>query len=234
MKLKPKELIEYLKESGMCVFRVNDIHKFTGNRSYSYVLLNRMIKKGVVCRLYNNVYYITNSNPFSVASMVHYPSYVSYLGSLYLSGICDQIPMRIQVVTNKYSKNIFVGKIPVEFVSFSKKLMFGYIKKNLDGCPVFIGEPEKTVLDALHVQKMPFHYIIDVLDKLDHAKLIEYSKRFDNAVIKRIGYLMDISGNDYYNELKHLLNKRYVFLVKEKLKTGKKIKKWRIIDNRWY
>ena len=52
-------------------------------------------------------------------------------------------------------------------------------------------------------------------------------------MIKRFGYALEISGKDYYPELKKFIDTTYIPLDYSKRKTTKKNKKWGLIINAW-
>ncbi len=232
--MKNIDILQEFKQNGKSVFTTRDLDKFIENKKYTSVILNRLLKKQEICKIKKGIYYIKNADVFSIASMITFPSYISYLSSLYLSGIIEQIPTKIQVVSSKYLKPLDISETRVEFTKFSKKLLFGYYKKKINGYVVFIAKPEKAVLDNLHQTKMPFHYTKQILDELDKELLINYAKKFDSSVIKRIGYLLDLNGYDYHKELKKYLSYRYTYLSLTNKKKGEKNKKWKIINNEGY
>jgi predicted transcriptional regulator of viral defense system len=62
--------------------------------------------------------------------------------------------------------------------------------------------------------------------------LLNYLKKFDSKIVaKRAGYLLELIGIDFYDELKNFLNKNYELLNPLKKKSSLKNEKWKLIIN---
>jgi len=90
------------------------------------------------------------------------------------------------------------------------------------------------VIDSLLSKKIPLDEVINTIKtkKLNIKKLVEYAVKVKNkALSKRLGFILD-ENSFKCNELKRFIDNNYTKLNSMLTKTGKKNKKWRIIDNR--
>ena len=70
--------------------------------------------------------------------------------------------------------------------------------------------------------------------KIDYSRLLEYCRQFESqAVIKRLGFLMELLGidNPVVEELQNLKTNSYVVLDTELPKEGKRTSRWNIQQN---
>ena len=231
---KSFELIEYLRRLKNPVFSLNDISKITGyDLRYTKVFLSRIVKTGLLVRVEKNKYVVRDTNPLLVASNLIFPSYISFISALGYHNLTLQIPHIIYVVCLRKKKQISYNGYTIKFVRFNRKSFFGYRRELLDGKYLFIGEVEKVILDCLKLPKYcPISEVFYAIKnaKLDMDKLIRYAKKMSSeAVIKRLGYLLEIAGFDA-SKLK-ISFKNYSLLNPLLHSKGPKNKKWKIIVN---
>ena len=84
-------------------------------------------------------------------------------------------------------------------------------------------------------KKISFSEISEIIRKnlnnIDAKRIIKYSLRTENiALIKRLGFLLDALGKDFFNEVGNLTTS-YIPLDYAMPGDGIKNKKWRIIEN---
>jgi predicted transcriptional regulator of viral defense system len=118
-------------------------------------------------------------------------------------------------------------------VKFKKFRFFGFKREILEGKFVFVAEIEKAIVDSLYLPKYcPTSETFFALRNanLNLEKLFKYAKRMNSlAVIKRLGYLLEVVGIDA-SEIKTSF-KNYTLLNPSLPKKGAVNEKWKLIIN---
>jgi len=188
--MKAYELIEILRKAKKPVITTNDIAKFTkGNRKYSSLLANRLVKRGLLQVIEKGKYSLPETPIFAIASNLVFPSYISFLAGLHLNNLTDQIPSSIAVVVTKPRKNLQINQVNIYFVTLPISKFFDYRKDSIDGWPVFVANPEKTVSDCVYLPNYcsPV-YLQEAFKskKINKNKLINLAKFYPHVVLKRL------------------------------------------------
>lgn len=207
-RVRPKdiELIKKLTDFHKSYFTLSDLEKVIGlKRDSLYVILNRLVKSGVVIRLAKNIYSIFTQafDVEKIANELYFPSYLSFEQALSQYGILSQIPYTVTFATMRPTKKIVIANVAVEYSHLKKELFFGYILKN----EKYIAEKEKALLDQLYMVQMGKRSIdIEELDlrNINKELLKKYAKKFPafinplvNQVKKFIGTTpITIEGKD--------------------------------------
>jgi len=228
--------VRVLQDSRISVFSLGELVRILNkDRDYVKVLLNRLVKRGLLVRVERNKYSLPNQNVFSVASLLVFPSYISFISAYSYYSLTTQIPSTVFVVCLKQKKGVLYGGCRIRFVKFSRKRFFGYLREYVGGKTVFIAEIEKAILDSLLLPKYcPMSETFSALReaRLDHEKLTGYAGRLGSrAVVKRLGYLLELTGVNLYDSFKNLIDNNYELLNPLKPPAGERIEKWRIIVN---
>lgn len=190
------ELLQVLRGFNKPYFTVADFEKILRmKREVLYVILNRLVKSGVLVRLKRGVY-----NPEfqsleleKTSNELYYPSYLSFESALSRYGILSQIPYTLTFATIKTSKKQNLAGREVEYRQLKDELFFGY---NLAG-GIYIAEPEKAILDQLYLMskgKVAGDTSEWSLVGLDKKKLLQYAKKFPPTVQKRVKTLVSRLG----------------------------------------
>lgn len=186
VRVRPKdtELIKELRGFNKSYFTVADLEKVLDlKRDSLYVILNRLVKSGVLIRLAKNIYslFTESVDVEKIAGELYFPSYLSFEQALSHYGILSQIPYTKTFATVRPTKKMIISGVEVEYSHLKKELFFGYILKN----GKYIAEKEKALLDQLYMVSMGKRSInIEELDlkSMDIGKLTEYAKKFPNFV----------------------------------------------------
>jgi len=234
--MKANEFLKNLERSSNPLFSLSDLLKILGkDENYAKVFLNRIVKRKMLIKIGKGRYALPNQNPFSIASTIIFPSYISFISAYSFYGLTTQIPRTIFVLSLKQKKGIAYNDYKIEFVKIAKERFFGYKRDFFENKIVFIAEVEKAVLDSLFLPRycpIPETFFTLKGMEINMEKLLSYLKKFNSAIVaKRLGYLLDLTGVDIYDEVKPLLNKNYDLLNPLKPKTKEKNKKWKIIVN---
>ncbi|MEM3786519.1 MAG: hypothetical protein QXZ59_03975 [Nitrososphaeria archaeon] len=234
--MKSFDLIEALKASKNSVFSIEDIIKITNkNENYVKILLNRLIKRNLLNRIEKNKYVLPHQNPYTIASSIIFPSYISFISAYSYYNLTTQMPTTIFIVSLKQKKELSYNNHTLKFIKFAKTRFFGYKKDYFEGKTIFVAELEKAILDSLYLPKYtPIAETFNVIKeaKLEEEKLIDYSKKYNSkVVIKRLGFLLETADKKVPSTFKKMVNKNYELLSPIKPPTGKKDEKWKMIVN---
>lgn len=214
------------------LFTTNDAAKLLHGKSYyPKIFLYRFVKNGLATRISKGKYSV-QEDPITFASLIYSPSYIALWSALTFHGLTGQIPKDIFVATIKNRQSIKYNGVKIHF--FKLKQMWGFEKINYKGFSIFVSDIEKTIIDCLLARSVPIPIIYDAIEnaKIDIAKLIAYLDKIKNkALAKRIGFLMEIAGNDISEKLKGYIDNNYTALEPSNKGKGKKNKKWRVIEN---
>lgn len=214
------------------LFTTNDAAKLLhGKSGYPKIFLYRFVKNGLATRISKGKYSV-QEDPITFASLIYSPSYIALWSALTFHGLTEQIPKDIFVVTIKNRKSISYNGIKIHF--FRLKHMWGFEKINYKGFSIFVSDIEKTIIDCLLTESVPIPIIYDAIEnaKIDIDRLVAYLNKIRNkALAKRIGFLMEMAGNDISEKLKGYIDNNYTALEPSNKGKGKKNKKWRVIEN---
>ncbi len=228
--MKTIELLKILQTYPL--FTENDLSKIL-NKKPAYIKnsLYRIKKRNLIYQIERGKYTLYD-DPLLFASSIYTPSYISLWTAFRYYNLTEQLPKTIFIMTPRSRKSLKFRNTLIKFIK--TKYLFGFKKERYNNFDVFIAEPEKAVIDSLLSKKIPLDEIINVIKtkKLNIKKLIKYAVNVKNkALSKRLGFIME-ENNLKCNELKRFIDSNYTKLDSMLAKTGKKNKKWRIIDNR--
>ncbi len=226
----------------------------TSKESAVRELVSDMTKRGLLMRLKESVYYII---PYEQDAKMFMPDwhliaeflingsdfYIGYYSALQLHNLITQPSLKEQIVVTKQIRptSIMIKNVPFQFIYHNKNHFFGIQKIWVDNYhQVNCSDLEKTIIDCLFKPDYAGG-IVEIAkaihlsqQKIDFQKLLDYSVNFQSqAVIKRLGYLLEILGieTNVIYELQKLKTDSFVPLDTELPKTGKMTSKWSIIQN---
>jgi predicted transcriptional regulator of viral defense system len=182
--MNERDFLEFARRTP--VFTTKQVAAALGDRSYSWVFLNRMVERGLIKRLKRG-YYTAHEDPIIYASHIHHPSYISLWYAFQHYGTTTQLPARIEVMARRAE---VVEKI--ELVRTSE--MWGYAQVNYNGYRIFMADLEKAIIDAIETERVPVDEIVNAIGKADLKKLEEYALRMPVSAMKRIGYVAEMAG----------------------------------------
>ncbi len=172
------------------------------NKVKTYNIIKALKNKGVIRKIGRSYFAFKDVNEFSIASGIHWPSYISFWSALNYYGLSDQMPQKIFLVTTKYTKDIGIFK----YVTLSKKRFFGYIQAG----DIVIADKEKAIIDSLLFPKYAggIREIVRCIDsgfnELNMKKLFYYAVKVESkAVLRRLSFILD-SINYKGKEIKKL------------------------------
>ena len=155
--IKSEDVIDELSAHRLTVFDINEITKiYKKPRHYVSKSIAR-IKK--IQRIERGKYFLVGASEYAIASNIVYPSYISLLSAFKYYGLTEQEPVVFSVISLKRHNNVAFNRSTIEFIALKHDRFFGYAKK--DGA--FIAEPEKSIIDALYLNRPAYSYVSDAL-----------------------------------------------------------------------
>ncbi len=228
--MKKLELIKKLRQFPL--FSFNEFVRLTGMSSeYARLYLFRLKKDGLIFQIERGKYSVYDDSMI-FSSFINVPSYISFWTAFRFYNFTEQLPSDIMIAVPRTRTDIAFQGTNIRF--FKTKYFWGYKKQRYKDFDIFLAEKEKGILDAFLLKNTPFDEIVKALQskEYDALKLVEYGIRTKNkSLIKRVGYIMEYLGFNTEKLLKFIDN-NYVLLDWNGTKKGKKIKKWKIIENR--
>jgi predicted transcriptional regulator of viral defense system len=224
------------------------------NKESIRALLAGMVRRGLLMRLKEAHYFIIpfdqpaetfmpNWHSISADLVGNQPHYIGYFAALEIHGLITQPSMAQQIVVAKQVRpsKIYIKQIPFRFICHSPNHFFGFEKKWINEFQrVYCSSLEKTIIDCLFKPEYAGG-IIEIAKAIFMAKeqikfdqLLEFAKKFNsNAVIKRLGYLLDLLDlqTDILPELRRLKTNGFVVLDTELPAVGKRTTAWNIQQN---
>jgi len=250
---REEELITAISSSGKRVFTVSDAAQLlnVSNEAASKVIHN-LTKKRKLQRIEKAKYLLIPPEAWKVgeyteegvivASQLIEPYYLSYWTALSFHGWTEQPSRTIFVVTPKVKKPVELQGISIRFVKLAPKRFFGFEERWVDNQKVNVADSEKTIIDCLD-QPRYCGEIVEVVKglwngrkEIDFKKLLDYALRMNNgAIIKRLGFLMDvleINKPKFRSGLLKNITPNYALLDPgEKGRAGSPNKEWNILVN---
>ncbi|MBU2639028.1 MAG: hypothetical protein KJ955_08705 [Nanoarchaeota archaeon] len=213
---------------------VRDITK--KESSYAKLLVQRLKKKNLIYPLGRDRYTL-QKDPLVIASHIVWPCYISLWTALRYHNLTEQLPEVIWLITTRQKRGaIKLKNAKIRFVIVKPKFFFGYRKESYNGFDIFIAEPEKAVIDALALRRVSASEIFDIImrhaGEIESGRILNYLLILNNrSIAKRLGYMLDKAGRDYFNALAPLISGKYVALDTAMPKKGKRNRKWKVIEN---
>ncbi len=253
---KAAVLLKSLYESSQLCFKLSTAYDILSGSSRTSVkkLLGDMVKRGLLMRIKDGLYYII---PYEQDSKAFMPDwhllagyivgernfYIGYYSALQLHGLTTQALLREQIVVDKQIKPpvLKIKEIPFQFIYHNKKHFFGREKIWIDSYnKQYCSDLEKTIIDCLfkpdyaggitEISKA----IYKAKDIIDFKKLHNYCIRFNSqAVIKRLGFLLELLNIDteIIADLQSIRTDSFVLLEPSYPKEGKTIFRWAVQQN---
>ena len=250
------QLLAYFGEKNTPCFSSEDVKKlFPGTEPVNIrVLLSSMVKRGLLMRLKDGVYYII---PYEQDSNTFMPDwhllaqylvgdakyYIGYYSAMQVHSLITQPALKEQIVVNKQIKPavLKIRNISFQFIYHNDKHFFGAKKTWVDSHnKVMCADLEKTFVDALFKPEYAggiteiAKAIYKSREQIDFNKLLDYINDFDSlAVTKRMGYLLELLEIQslVIAKLQKMKTNSYFLLEPSHPKQGKSVSHWNIQEN---
>jgi len=184
------------------------MHVFDGRYSRAQIRnrLSQLAKSGWLLRLKKGLYIIITDignlgshdiSLFSLAQALNKDSYISFENALQHHGMFDQMLSNITAITFKRARKYKLKGSEIKYFKIKKLLFFGFARERSDINLVNIAEKEKALLDILYFNSSSY-YISLIWEKLREHKedlnfaiLHQYAIKYGNAMVRKIGFLLD-------------------------------------------
>lgn len=194
----------YFKLLKTPVFTIDDVNRFCGNVRTSRSAVPRLIKKGLVAKIRNNLYTCINgqtlapvADRFQIASAISPTSYVSHHSAVEYYGMANQIYYEVYVSSDTpFREFSFDGYI---YKRIPSKFREGVVSPDYSG-GIRVTDLERTVVDNIKdFEKVGgLEEIISFLESVeavDENKLLKYLELYDNQFLyQKCGYLLSREG----------------------------------------
>lgn len=207
---KETELIATIGSKGLRVFTVAEAAQLLHiSNTEASQIIHRLAEKKKIQRIEKAKYLLMPPEAWKagqyteegiiIASQLIEPYYLSYWTALSFYGWTEQPSKTIFVATQKNKLPLEIQGMMIKFIKLKKDKFFGHEDHWVGSQKVSVADKEKTIIDCLD-QPRYCGEIVEVVKglwngrkELDHEKLLDYSLKLKNgAVIKRLGYLLDI------------------------------------------
>lgn len=241
-------LLSYLAEKRKNIFALSDVIDILKcNYANAKVTVERLRKKKWALGVARGKYLIVplaagtrgeySEHEFVIASLIAEPCYIAYWSALNHHGFTEQVPGTVFVATRKRIKNREILGTKLRFVFLSPHKFFGFEEIPISGRKVKISDKEKTIIDCLDKPRYcggieeaakSIHY---AKSEIDFGRLADYAiKMKNNAVVKRLGFVLDFLGLKSGN-LEKGVSPSYSVLDPTKEKKGRHDPKWNLLVN---
>ncbi len=238
-------MIGYNELAKISVFTVSDVVKLTNNVKTAYSLLDRLMKKGFVKKIRNNIYSCVNvatgqviASRYQIACAVNSTAYLSHHTAFEYHALANQVYYEVYISSETKFKDFEFEGVHYKYVA--SKFNDGVIKpKNTEG--IRVTNLERTVIDSIKdFEKIggleELMKCLEGITYLDEEKLNKYLEGYGiQALYQKTGFLLEnflynAQASDYFfAHCKSKMGKSTRYLLKEA--AGEKIYKseWQLV-----
>ncbi len=178
-----KKVVEYIKNTQ--VANINSISMLVGNKDYTYVLLNHLIKRGYIKRIEKG-YYTIYEDPSLIVYCLK-PAYFGLQDALSFHNLWEQETCPIVITTRKVRTGIRkVFKSNVIIRRLSPKYFFGYDYYKSGNFVFPVSDIEKTFIDLIYFREIRDELAEKFKDNIDFKKLKGYLKKYPENFRRRV------------------------------------------------
>ncbi len=229
--------------------------------SYVVEALYHLRKNGWIVSLRRGLYAISSTVPgvtsaheFEIAVALVDPAAISHWSALHRHGMTEQLPRSVFVLTTTATsaprargtrrkgsggRGYPIGETTYEFIQVKPERFFGTERLWIGESRVAITDPERTLLDGLSRPQYcgDFAEVLHAFevwrDRLRLDRIIDYARRLDTAVSKRLGWVLENQGMnpERLRSLEKLPIKGYRKLDPTGPRKGPLNRHWMIQDN---
>ena len=183
------EVREYLKRTPIA--SVDSISRIVESKSYAYLLLNHLVKKGEVFRITKG-YYSTQADPTLLVLCIK-PSYLGLEDALSFHNLWEQetipviiTPRKVRQGKRKVLKhNVLIRRI-------LPKYFFGWDLVKYGNFLVPISDVEKTLIDLVYFGKRIDKNLARKFEKrIDKGKLTNYLRKYPRNVRRKVTKILE-------------------------------------------
>ena len=191
---QPQNIMFFIKKLNKKVFTTHEVVSISHKSASSVVQsLNRLVKQGLLIRVYRGVWAESGAKRLSVFEVISclFPrqrAYVSFITALHLHGIIEQIPQVITLASTSHTRTIRtnIGVFSVHQITPAFFDGFDWYKGKGD---FLIAEPEKALVDSLYLsgrKKKQFGHFpeMHIPPEFSYKKAVQWVKRIKEVKIR--------------------------------------------------
>ena len=224
--LGPQEarLILSLQERHQEIVTAPEAIRMLGSESTARKVLHNLVRKGWLARLKPGRYMLLpaehgpenlgESNALALASAIVETSYVGWWAAAAFHGFTTQKPATIAVAVTKPTPSRSVEGTDVRFVTVTGRKFFGFEDYSVYGRTVKLSSPAKTVIDCVDRPDLAggpselARIVFGASSEVEPEDLVETAEALgSDAVLQRLGYLMDLVEWRYPDILRREMRK---------------------------
>jgi predicted transcriptional regulator of viral defense system len=250
------QVIKHFGDLNLPAFTLDEAYLLLSTSTKDAVkkLMRDMIKRGLLLRLKEGVYWII---PYEQDPKAYFPNqhlvakyligdaehYIGYYSAMELHSLITQPSLVECIVANQQIKPsiLEIQDNRFQFIYHNARHFFGCRKIWIDGFnKVNCADLEKTFVDSLYKPDYAGG-IVEIAkalykskDKINYQVLSQYCERFGaQSVVKRLGFLLDLLeiDNPMMEVLQKMKSESFILLEPSYEKKGKWIRKWSILQN---
>lgn len=151
-KLKPLQVQESLKKSGLHLFSPEELRRFFSVEKWAIQAFIKNHTQDLFIKLRNGLYALRSNPPseLEIASRLYFPSYISLEYALAHYRIIPETVYSITSATTKITRTFVVQDKSYEFNRIKKEAYRGYQIEKQGEATILIAEPEKALVDYLY------------------------------------------------------------------------------------
>ncbi len=201
LKREVSKVIAFNELAKLNAFSVKDVEKSANNIKTAYSLLDRLMKRGQVKKIRQNIYSCVNpatdqvvASPYHIACAVTNTAYISHHSAFEFYGLANQVYYEVYVSSEIRFRDFEFEGITYKYIA--SKLKKGVVEgKNTTG--VRVTDLERTVIDSIKdLEKIggleELLHCLECVYFLDESKLKSYLDGYDmQALYQKTGYLLE-------------------------------------------
>jgi predicted transcriptional regulator of viral defense system len=187
----------YFKLMNKPTFRFHELASLSPSKEAAYSYLNRMVKKGYIQKIRNDLY--TCANPmihsqrvdkYTIAMEIHDDAYLTHQSAFEFMGYCNPVINTLYVASTSRFRSFFFDGITYEHVS--SKLNIGVVETH----GTRYTSIERTIVDSIHdVNKIggreSLLESLSLIESLDETALMEILDAYGiQSLYQKTGYLL--------------------------------------------
>lgn len=201
-------MVGYAQLVKLNTFTMDDVCRLVGNRKTASSLVLRLLKKGLVKKIRNNLYTCINvadgqpvATKYHIACAINNSAYLSHHSAFEYMGISNQLYYEIYVSSQKRFYNFEFNGITYKYVS--SKISDGVIQpKNTQG--IRVTTLERTIVDSIKdFEKIGgFEELLNCIESipyLNENELIRYLDAYNlQFLYQKAGFLLEHYKNQFH------------------------------------
>lgn len=249
--LRAVRLLTVIHEHRLTIFSIRDLRDFIGLEPKSARnFAEKLVRSRLVARLERGLFVLAPldlgagrehlGNPYAIArQLAGRDYYVSHVSAMALHGMAPHRQLVVHATNPYWARRRTILGTEFRFVRCKPEHMFGLVERWVgEDEKVVVSDLERTIVDGLKqpeycggIAQVANGFLIRRAD-VNMRRLVDYVLRLDvEAVIRRLGFLLEACGVDAPEELERLRARvchGYCLLDPTILPGGRRIARWRL------